>query len=131
MNADEKKEATVIDIETGAPTAPIATEAEKKPFAETAIAAKLSGTFHQTAGKLKQKWGEFSDNPDLKVEGRNQEILGKIHRLVGTFRDVRQTVIKKYETKKQETKDICIKHGVRMIDVASDFVEDLKKTFLK
>lgn len=100
-------------------------------FVKTATAAKMSGLFHETTGKIKRKIGVLRDDKELQKEGLNQEILGKVHTLVGSVRAFRKDTIKKITVKRQETKDICIKHGSRLIDVATDFVEDLKKTLLK
>lgn len=100
-------------------------------FAKTATAAKLSGTYHETAGKLKRKFGEFTDDPELKKAGRNEEILGKVHKLVGSFRAIKEDAFKKIQLKRKETQTICIKHGGRMLDVASDFIEDIKNVLLK
>lgn len=100
-------------------------------FVKTATAAKMSGLFHETTGKIKRKIGVLRDDKELQKEGLNQEILGKVHTLVGSVRALRKDTIKKITIKRQETKDICIKHGSRLIDVATDFVEDLKKTLLK
>ena len=58
-------------------------------FAKTATAAKLSGTYNKTAGYLKRKIGEIADDPELAKSGRDQQLLGKIHRLVGSVRQAR------------------------------------------
>lgn len=100
-------------------------------FAKTSRAAKLSGVFHQTTGKIKRKIGEFRDDKELQDEGRNQELLGKVHRLVGNIRAIREGAMATVNAKRKETQAICIKHGGRMLDVAGDFVEDLKKTLLR
>lgn len=100
-------------------------------FAKTATAAKVSGAFHVTAGMLKSKLGEFKDDPELKREGRNQLLLGKVHRFVGTIRGLREGTLVKIESKRKEAQAVCIKHGGRLLDVASDFVEDIKKVILK
>lgn len=108
-----------------------AKESKMDAFAKTSTAAKMSGTFHVTAGLLKRKLGEFKDDPTLKKEGRNQMLLGKVHRFVGTLRGLREGTIHKVEIKRKEAQAVCIKHGGRLLDVASDFVEDMKKVILK
>ena len=99
-------------------------------FAKTSRAAKLSGVFHQTTGKIKRKIGEFRDDNELRDQGKNQELLGKVHRIVGNLRAIREDAIATVNTKRKETQAICIKHGGRILDVAGDFVEELKKTLL-
>jgi uncharacterized protein YjbJ (UPF0337 family) len=91
----------------------------------------MSGAFHQTAGILKRKFGKFIDDASLNDAGRDQQLLGKIHRLVGSVRGVREAVFEKLTSTRTETFTICRKHGGRMLDVASDFVDDIKKALLK
>lgn len=122
------KENTVDTIETSEKPAKVSKLDE---FAKTATAAKMSGTFHVTAGMLKRKLGEFKDDPELKKEGRNQLLLGKVHRFVGTIRGLREGAVTKIDLKRKEAQAVCIKHGGRLLDVASDFVEDIKKVILK
>ncbi|MCC6138860.1 MAG: hypothetical protein IT287_09515 [Bdellovibrionaceae bacterium] len=112
-------------------SSPIIKPTLAEEFAKTATAAKLSGTFHEVSGKIKRKFGEYRDDKEMQDAGRDQEILGKVHRLVGHVRDIRQTAIKKWNAKRKEGQDICIKHGGRVVDVAADFVEDVKKLLLK
>jgi uncharacterized protein YjbJ (UPF0337 family) len=100
-------------------------------FAKTSRAAKLSGVFHQTTGKIKRKIGEFRDDNELQDEGQNQELLGKVHRLVGSIRAIRESAIATANAKRKETQTIFIKHGGRMLDVAGDLAEDLKKTLFR
>lgn len=106
---------------------------EKIPgeFAKTATAAKLSGAFNETAGLLKRKFGDLTDDASMKDAGREQQMLGKIHRLVGTVRGVREAAIEKYTSTQKESLAACRKHGGRAIDVASDLVDDIKKALLK
>jgi len=100
-------------------------------FAKTATAAKLSGNYNETAGYFKRNWGKLTGDEALKDDGRNQQILGKVHRLVGSLRTVRETVIIKVKTTRVEGQALCRKHAGRAIDVASDFVDDVKKTFFR
>lgn len=130
MSTTETTHTTDLD-ESGAVDTPQNQSAKTKTFAETATAAKLSGTYNIAAGKIKSKIAEYTDNPDLKKEGRDQELLGKIHRLVGAVRGVREATLHQVMFKTKETQKICLKHGGRLIDVATDFIEDLKKTLLK
>ena len=91
----------------------------------------MSGTYNETAGFFKRKLGEFTDDSTLRDSGRDKQLLGKIHRLVGILRGVREAAIGNLSQKRLESQAICRKHGGRLLDVASDFVEDMKKTFLK
>ena len=104
---------------------------EQASFADSAAGAKLSGHYNVAAGKVKKAFGELLDDKDLKKEGRDQELKGKIHKFVGSLRGVREQAIDRFKTTRKETKQICKKHGARLLDVATDFVEDMKKALLK
>ena len=106
---------------------PAAKVTRLEEFSKTATAAKASGAFHSTAGLLKRKFGEFTDNPEMTDAGRDQQLLGKVHRFVGTLRSVREVATDKFNRTRAEGTAICRKHGGRLLDVASDFVDDIKK----
>lgn len=91
----------------------------------------MSGTFNETAGFFKQTLGALTDDSRLKDAGRNQQLLGKVHRLVGTIRSVREAALEKVSRTRTEGQAICRKHGGRLLDVATDFIEEMKKTLLK
>jgi uncharacterized protein YjbJ (UPF0337 family) len=106
-------------------------ETRKERFSKTAKAAKMSGAYHETAGFFKRKFAEMSDDSLLEDAGRQQQLLGKVHRLVGSLRGVREAALKKANSTRIESLAVCRKHGGRLIDVASDFVDDMKKVILK
>jgi|GEM_PF-4669889 len=116
-------------IET--PKAAPAPETKTSEFAKTATAAKLSGTYNETAGFFKKFFGELTDDTELKKAGRNQQLLGKVHYLVGTLREGRELGLKKLNDTRRESEVICRKHGGKLLDLASEFVDDLKKVLFK
>lgn len=61
-----------------------ATRIEK--FSESATAAEMSGKFNSVSGYLKRKLGKLTDDPALEQAGQKQELVGKIHGLVGSLR---------------------------------------------
>jgi uncharacterized protein YjbJ (UPF0337 family) len=99
--------------------------------AGSSAAAKLSGAFHETAGKIKQKVGELSERPELQAAGRKEELLGKVHAVVGEIREIREMIAgsaEKYSSQfKGEYKDLMKSQASRLLDSASAFLEDLKK----
>jgi uncharacterized protein YjbJ (UPF0337 family) len=117
--------------ETATENVPIIDPVITEDFNKTATAAKLSGTFNETAGFFKRKFGKFTDNPVLEEAGLEQEFLGKVHKLVGSLRGVREVALTRFNLKRVEAQAVCRKHGGRLIDVATDFVEDMKKAILK
>jgi uncharacterized protein YjbJ (UPF0337 family) len=44
---------------------------------------RAAGKAHEVKGKIKQKAGEFTDNPDLEVEGMAEQIGGKVRQAIG------------------------------------------------
>ena len=44
---------------------------------------KAKGTFHEVKGKVKEKVGQVTNNPDLEDEGQVEKIGGKIQKKIG------------------------------------------------
>jgi uncharacterized protein YjbJ (UPF0337 family) len=65
-------------------------------FAKTATAAKISGTYNETAGFVKRKVGELTEDLPLQDAGRKQQLLGKIHHVIGSFRSVKEALKKTF-----------------------------------
>jgi uncharacterized protein YjbJ (UPF0337 family) len=49
---------------------------------------QIQGAFHEAKGKLKQKAGEVTNNPDLAAEGQGEKIVGKVQKKIGQFEKV-------------------------------------------
>lgn len=48
---------------------------------------QLKGNWNEVKGKLKQRWGQLTDD-DLKyVEGKEDELIGRIQRRTGEARE--------------------------------------------
>ena len=43
---------------------------------------KAKGTFHEVKGKVKEKIGQVTNNPDLEDEGQVEKIGGKIQKKI-------------------------------------------------
>lgn len=126
MNEENKnKPIEIVPSGAEAPVPP----SRMEEFAKTSKAAKLSGTFHKNVGSVKKKFGEITNNPELQKAGENQVLLGKVHTVVGIWRGIKTETQQKLEVKKQEGKEILIKHGVKLLDVVHDFAQDVKKFF--
>jgi uncharacterized protein YjbJ (UPF0337 family) len=46
------------------------------------------GNWNVVKGKLKQKWGNLTDNDLTYVEGREEELIGRIQKRTGAAKDV-------------------------------------------
>ncbi len=49
---------------------------------------KAQGTFHEVKGKVKEKVGRATNNPDLEAEGQVEKIGGKIQKKIGQVENV-------------------------------------------
>ena len=41
---------------------------------------EIKGKFHEVKGKVKEKTGQVTNNPDLKAEGKAENITGKVQK---------------------------------------------------
>jgi uncharacterized protein YjbJ (UPF0337 family) len=48
---------------------------------------RVKGTWNEAKGKLKQKYGELTDDDLSYVEGQEDELLGRLQKKVGKSRD--------------------------------------------
>ena len=55
---------------------------------KSSIRDKAEGMFHQVKGKIKEVSGKFSDNPELKAEGTDEKIGGKVQEKIGQVKKV-------------------------------------------
>ena len=55
-----------------------------KPSTENEIAGKV----HEVKGKIKQKMGRLTNDPDLEGEGIGEKIAGKVQKKVGQLEKV-------------------------------------------
>jgi uncharacterized protein YjbJ (UPF0337 family) len=49
---------------------------------------KASGKVHEVKGKIKEKVGQLTNNPDLEAEGQDEEISGKVQKKIGQVEKV-------------------------------------------
>jgi uncharacterized protein YjbJ (UPF0337 family) len=49
---------------------------------------KAKGTFHEVKGKVKEKVGRVTNNPDLEAEGQVEKIGGKVQKKIGQVEKV-------------------------------------------
>lgn len=55
----------------------------------------FNGTWLEVAGKLKQKFGHLTDNDLLLIEGKEDELLGRLKVKIGRTRSQLRSIIKK------------------------------------
>ncbi len=49
---------------------------------------KAKGKFHEVKGKVKQKVGRATNDPDLEAEGQVEKIGGKVQKKIGQMESV-------------------------------------------
>ena len=49
---------------------------------------KAKGKFHELKGKVKEKVGRATNNPDLEAEGQVEKIGGKVQKKIGQVEKV-------------------------------------------
>jgi uncharacterized protein YjbJ (UPF0337 family) len=49
---------------------------------------KARGTFHEVRGKVKEKVGRATNNPELEAEGQAERIGGKVQKKIGQVKKV-------------------------------------------
>ena len=49
---------------------------------------QTEGMFHQVKGKIKEKAGEITNNPNLENEGTSEKTAGKVQKKVGQVEKV-------------------------------------------
>jgi uncharacterized protein YjbJ (UPF0337 family) len=49
---------------------------------------KVEGAVHEAKGKVKEKVGQMTNNPNLEAEGQDENLSGKIQKKVGDIKKV-------------------------------------------
>jgi uncharacterized protein YjbJ (UPF0337 family) len=49
---------------------------------------QIKGALHETKGKVKEKAGQLTGNPNLAAEGKNEKLTGKVQKKVGQIEKV-------------------------------------------
>ncbi|MGD0048793.1 MAG: CsbD family protein [Bryobacteraceae bacterium] len=49
---------------------------------------QIKGNLHKLKGKVKEKVGQVTNNPDLAAEGQNEKLAGTIQKKVGQVEKV-------------------------------------------
>ena len=57
---------------------------------------EIKGDWNITKGKLKQKWAQLTDNDLRFVEGKHEELVGRIQPRTGETREAVEKAIKEF-----------------------------------
>jgi len=58
---------------------------------------RISGNWKQFKGKVKEKWGDLTDDDMTVVEGKRDQLVGKIQERYGYEKDRAETEVKDWE----------------------------------
>jgi uncharacterized protein YjbJ (UPF0337 family) len=62
---------------------------------------RIKGNWREYMGKAKQQWGELTDDDLQKVEGRREELAGKIQNRYGIAKDEAERQIDEWQNSQQ------------------------------
>ncbi len=60
---------------------------------------KFKGTWNQTKGAVKEQWGKLTDDDLLEIEGRRDQLVGKIQTRYGVTHEQAEAQVGSCETK--------------------------------
>jgi uncharacterized protein YjbJ (UPF0337 family) len=64
-----------------------------------AIWQKIKGGWTQTKGAVKEQWGELTDDDLMEIQGRRDQLVGKIQARYGINRDQAEAQVSGWEQK--------------------------------
>jgi uncharacterized protein YjbJ (UPF0337 family) len=64
------------------------------------IWAKFKGSWNQTKGAVKEQWGKLTDDDLLEIEGRRDQLVGKIQTRYGITREEAEAQVGTWEQKR-------------------------------
>jgi len=61
---------------------------------------KIKGSWNQTKGAVKEQWGKLTDDDLLEIEGRRDQLVGKIQTRYGITREQAEAQVSSWEQKR-------------------------------
>lgn len=58
---------------------------------------KIKGSWNQTKGAVKEQWGRLTDDDLLEIEGRRDQLVGKIQARYGITREQAESQVSSWE----------------------------------
>ena len=71
--------------------------AENDSFDSKTIWEKIKGSWNQTKGAVKEQWGKLTDDDLLEIEGRRDQLIGKIQVRYGYTREQAEESVGSWE----------------------------------
>lgn len=60
---------------------------------------EIGGNWKQFKGKAKEKWGKLTDDDMIVIEGKRDQLVGKIQERYGYAKDQAENEVKDWETR--------------------------------
>ncbi len=68
----------------------------------------FAGKWHQMKGKVKEKWGKLTDNDITQVNGKREQLLGRLQERYGWEKQKAEEELKSFESCcSKECKENC------------------------
>jgi uncharacterized protein YjbJ (UPF0337 family) len=58
---------------------------------------EIKGNWRQQKGRLKEKWGELTDDDLDRIEGKRDQLLGVLQNRYGRTKDVAEREVREFE----------------------------------
>jgi uncharacterized protein YjbJ (UPF0337 family) len=65
-----------------------------------AIWEKIKGSWSQTKGAIKEQWGKLTDDDLLEIEGRRDQLVGKLQTRYGITHEQAESQVSSWEKKR-------------------------------
>jgi len=61
--------------------------------------ARTTGAWHQIKGKVKEQWGKLTDDDLMQLEGKSEQLAGKLQERYGIARDEAERQVKDFRNR--------------------------------
>ena len=61
---------------------------------------KIKGSWNQTKGAVKEQWGKLTDDDLLEIEGKRDQLIGKLQTRYGITREQAEAQVSTWEQKR-------------------------------
>lgn len=58
---------------------------------------RIEGNWKQISGKVREKWGQLTDDDLTQIDGKRDQLIGKIQQSYGLARDAAEAQVRDFE----------------------------------
>ena len=70
----------------------------------------IQGNWKQFTGKIKEQWGELTDDQIDQIAGKRDQLSGKLQESYGITKDEAERQIRTFENALEDTRDVNARH---------------------